>query len=116
MKQARDWHGKAAQQALAVRQYEQWITAYNGMTWTAVEVYLSNGEKSWLETAREEQNSALETCREQLEEEQYTEAIGVMAGIRLLFASLEGDEEGVLEGRKKPRLPEGTKFSLRSIV
>ena len=97
LKQARDWYRKAAQQALAVRQYEQWITAYNGMTWTAVEIYLSNGEKSWLETAREEQISALETCREQLEEEQYTEAIEVMAGIRLAFSTLEGDEEEILE-------------------
>ena len=97
LEQARDWYGKAAQQALAAGNYQQWIDAYNGVTWTAAEIYLSSGEKSWLETAMREQADALEICKLHLNEEEYAEARGIMAGIRLLVASLEGDGEGVLE-------------------
>ena len=101
MQEGREWYKRAARQAERTGEYKQWIEAHDGATWTAVEIYLSTGEKGWLETARTEQKWSVELCKQRLKETDYKEARGIMAAVNLLIASLEGDDEGIVEAAEE---------------
>ena len=103
LKQAQDWYRQAAQSANKAGNDKKWIEAQNAAAQVSVEIFLSTGERKWLETARSEQERALRTHSHRLDEDNLREAQGILAEIDLLLAYLQGDSDEVLNAAERIR-------------
>ena len=101
LKEGKDWYYEAAEQAEKIGDYKQWIVAYDAAVWTSVEIYMSTGDRYLLDSAKLEQEQAVELCQSRLSGEDYSEPIGILAGIKLLIASLDGNSEGILDAKEE---------------
>ena len=103
LKEAQDWYQQAAQNAKRAGDDKKWIEAQNAAAQVSVEIFLSTGERDWLETARLEQEQAVRLYGHRLDEENLREAQGILAEIDLLLAYLQGDGEEVLNAAERIR-------------